>query len=74
MTNKEDPLKAYKYVIIKVTHNKKVVKLLIQRRKYPYNTYMEWKEQDPQPLITHRNPTWIKEFLERLNNREIKFL
>lgn len=64
----------HKYVIIKVVHNKKVVKLLVERRKYPYNKIFEWREQDPQPKIIHKNPQWIKDFVERLNKGEIKFL
>lgn len=67
-------LKRYKYIIVKVVHNKKVVKLLVQQKKYPYRTYFEWREVNPQPRILHRNPQWLMDFVDKLNKKEIKFL
>ena len=64
----------HKFVIIKIVHNKKVIKLLVQRRKFPYRTYLEWRETNPQPKIIHRSPEWIKDFVDRLNRGESKIL
>lgn len=66
--------KMYKYIIVKVVHNKKVIKLLVQCKKYPYNSVFEWRETNPQPRIIHKNPQWILDFVERLNRGEIKLL
>lgn len=67
-------LTAYKFIIIKRVHNKKVIKLIVSRKKYPYRMYFEYLVPDPQPPILHKHPEWLKEFVDKLNRKEIKFL
>jgi alpha-glucuronidase len=64
----------HKFRIIKRVHSRKVVKLLVQQVKYPHRVFLEVREESPVAIGYHKTPEWLKEFVDKLNREEIKFV
>ena len=67
-------LTVHRFIIDKVIHNGKVTRLQVRQKKWPYKVRLEYILKEPQPKILHNNPEWLKELVDHLNKKEVKFI